>query len=93
LGIRPEDLYEVPAPAGLGPLAEIAVRVIAVEPLGAETLLVLASADASQELIARVGRQTKLKPGDHTVIGLDTARIHLFDAASGKAIPQRAGVS
>jgi multiple sugar transport system ATP-binding protein len=50
-------------------------------------LLVLASADASQEFIARVGRQTKLKPGDRTVIGLDTTRIHLFDAATTKAIP------
>jgi multiple sugar transport system ATP-binding protein len=87
LGVRPEDLYEIPAPAGLGPMAEIPVRVIAVEPLGAETLLVLASADASQEFIARVGRQTRLKPGDRSTIALDTARIHLFDAATSKAIP------
>jgi multiple sugar transport system ATP-binding protein len=87
LGVRPEDLYEIPAPAAAGPMAEIPVRVIAVEPLGAETLLVLTSADASQEFIARVGRQTKLKPGDRTVIGLDTTRIHLFDAATTKAIP------
>jgi len=89
LGIRPEDLYEMPAPAGLGQMGEIPVRVIAVEPLGAETLLVLASADGAQEFIARVGRQTKLNPGDRTVIGLDTARIHLFDAATTKAIPDR----
>jgi multiple sugar transport system ATP-binding protein len=87
LGVRPEDLYEIPAPAAAGPMAEIPVRVVAVEPLGAETLLVLASADAPQEFIARVGRQTKLKPGDRTVIGLDTTRIHLFDAATTKAIP------
>ena len=87
LGVRPEDLYELPAPAGLGAMAEISVRVIAVEPLGAETLLVLASADGSQEFIARVGRQTKLAPGDRTVIALDTARIHLFDAATTRAIP------
>jgi multiple sugar transport system ATP-binding protein len=87
LGIRPEDLYERPAPVGLGPMAEIAVRVVAVEPLGAETLLVLAGADGAQEFIARVGRQTKLKPGDRSVIGLDIARIHLFDAETTKAIP------
>jgi multiple sugar transport system ATP-binding protein len=87
LGVRPEDLYEMPAPAGLGPMAEIPVRVIAVEPLGAETLLVLASADGSQEFIARVGRQTRLKPGDRTAIALDTARIHLFDAATSRAVP------
>jgi multiple sugar transport system ATP-binding protein len=88
LGIRPEDLYEFPVPAGLGPLAEIEVRVIAVEPLGAETLLVLASADTAQEFIARVGRQTKLAPGDRTTIGLDTTRIHLFDRATTRAIPR-----
>jgi multiple sugar transport system ATP-binding protein len=89
LGIRPEDLYEFPAPADLGPMAEIAVRVVAVEPLGAETLLVLTSASGAQEFIARVGRQTRLKPGDQTRIGLDTAHIHLFDAASTRAIARR----
>jgi multiple sugar transport system ATP-binding protein len=87
LGVRPEDLYELPAPPALGPMAEIAVRVIAVEPLGAETLLVLASPDGSEEFIARVGRQAKARPGDRTIVGLDTARIHLFDAASTNAIP------
>ena len=87
LGVRPEDLYEMPVPTGLGPMAEIPVRVIAVEPLGAETLLVLASADGSQEFIARVGRQTRLNPGDGSTIALDTARIHLFDAATSRAIP------
>jgi hypothetical protein len=35
-----------------------------------------------------VGRQTRLNPGDRGVIGLDTARIHLFDAATTKAIPR-----
>src|SRR5205814_1514648 len=86
LGIRPEDLYELPAPSGLGPMVEIGVRVIAVEPLGAETLLVLSAADGSQEFIARVGRQTKLNPRDRTVIALDTARVHLFDAVTTKAV-------
>jgi len=89
LGVRPEDLYEMPAPAGVAPMAEIPVRVIVVEPLGAETLLVLASADASQEFVARVGRQTRLRPGDRTTIALDTARIHLFDGATSKAIPHK----
>ena len=87
LGIRPEDLYELPVPAGAGPIAEIAVRVIAVEPLGAETLLVLASADGAEEFIARVGRQTLLAPGDRATIGLDTTRVHFFDAGTTKAIP------
>jgi len=88
--VRPEDLYELPAPPDTGPMAEIPVRVVAVEPLGAETLLVLASADGSQEFIARVGRQTRLSAGDRAMIGLDTVRIHIFDAATTKAIlPER----
>ena len=87
LGVRPEDFYELPAPTGLGAMAELPMRVIAVEPLGAETLLLLASDDGSQEFIARVGRQTKLEPGNRSVIALDTAHIHLFDAATTKAIP------
>jgi multiple sugar transport system ATP-binding protein len=85
-GIRPEDLYEMSA-AGVLDSVRVAVDVVAVEPLGAETLLVLQTAAGGDELILRGGRQTTLKPGEHTLIAVDTARIHLFDPTSGKAIP------
>jgi multiple sugar transport system ATP-binding protein len=61
-------------------------RVIAVEPLGAETLLLVALDVSNDELIARIGRETALKSGDRLDIALDTAAIHLFDPATTKAI-------
>ncbi len=87
VGVRPEDIYE-DAPAGFGAsLAQIPARVIAVEPLGAETLLMLALADSDEEVVAQVGRQTALRSGDATTIAVDTAALHLFDSATNKAIP------
>jgi multiple sugar transport system ATP-binding protein len=87
VGVRPEDLYE-DEPAGLAArLARIPARVIAVEPLGAETLLVLALANSKEEVIAQVGRQTALRSGATAMIALDTTALHLFDPATNKAIP------
>ena len=86
VGIRPEDLYET-LPAGEAvKVARLGARVVAVEPLGAETLLVVALDASSDELIARTGRETSLRTGDRFDIALDTAAIHLFDPATTKAI-------
>lgn len=49
--IRPEDIA-VAAPAGA---ARLPARLIAVEPLGAETILVLAPDGLDEEILARVG--------------------------------------
>ena len=68
------------------PIAELPVRVIAVEPLGAETILMLSLGDTGQELIARIGRDTTLKDGDLATITLDTTTIHFFDPVTSKAI-------
>ena len=57
-----------------------------VEPLGAETLLLVALEVSNDELIARIGRATALKSGDRLDIALDTAAIHLFDPGTTKAI-------
>ena len=81
LGIRPEDLYEA---APDGKLVQLPMQIAAVEPLGAETLLVLTI--AGEEVIARVGRETHLQVGDCATIGLDTTAIHLFDPATGLAM-------
>jgi multiple sugar transport system ATP-binding protein len=85
IGIRPEDLYESPA-AGADAFAKLAVRVVAVEPLGAETLLMLSLDGSGGELIARVGRETTLRSGERFEIALDARAIHLFDPATGKAL-------
>jgi multiple sugar transport system ATP-binding protein len=88
LGVRPEDLYETPAEVPGGPPLLLDVRVDAVEPLGAETLLVVALGAAGHELIARVGRSTGLRAGERTRIAIDTAALHLFDPGTGRAIPK-----
>jgi len=86
VGVRPEDLYEI-APAGAAAeITRLPARVVAVEPLGAETLLVVALDGSDVELIARVGRETALNSGDRLDLALDTAAIHLFDPATTKAI-------
>jgi multiple sugar transport system ATP-binding protein len=86
LGVRPEDLHEAAAPVGDAQLVPIETRVAAVEPLGAETLLVLMLDGTTEEVIARIGRETRLRPGDHATIGLDTAAIHLFDPTTMRVI-------
>jgi multiple sugar transport system ATP-binding protein len=87
LGVRPEDIYERTSRPDDTSLLAIATRVAAVEPLGAETLLVV-EAEPAQEIIARIGRVTQLRPGDQTSLLIDTKAIHLFDAETTRAIPR-----
>jgi multiple sugar transport system ATP-binding protein len=86
VGIRPEDLYETSPGRDPAKVARLPARVVAVEPLGAETLLVVALDASNDDLIARTGRDTALRIGDRLDIALDTAAIHLFDPATTKAI-------
>src|SRR5271166_2207235 len=87
LGIRPEDLYETrPRPGD--DLVPIAMRVSAVEPLGAETLLVLTLDDDAPEIVARVGRDTQLRVDQRASIMLDTSALHLFDPRTTRVIPR-----
>jgi multiple sugar transport system ATP-binding protein len=85
--VRAGDMYNVePAPLQER-LVRIPAQVIAVEPLGAETLLMLALRDTKEAIVARVGREAGVRSGDSTTIALDTAAIRLFDVATKKAIP------
>jgi multiple sugar transport system ATP-binding protein len=86
LGVRPEDLYETPAAKPDGRMQEVVARILAVEPLGAETLLMLSIGEAGEEVIARIGRDTVLAHGQEARIAVDTTAIHLFDPATTKAI-------
>jgi len=81
-GIRPEDLYEEP----ITPMPRLRVQVRAIEPLGAETILLLSAGGQNHELAARVGRETSFRIGESRDIGFDVAAVHLFAAATGKAI-------
>jgi multiple sugar transport system ATP-binding protein len=83
-GLRPEEIAEgaVAAPRG----AMLPVRVVAVEPLGAETLLVL-SAGGDSEIVARVNRDSHARPGDMLDVSLDLAAMHLFDPETTHVLP------
>ena len=71
LGIRPEDLYETPPPAVAPRTQQIATRVLAVEPLGAETLLMLAT--GGSERGDHRARRTRHRPA-HGRRGVDRPR-------------------
>jgi multiple sugar transport system ATP-binding protein len=84
VGIRPEDLYETP-PASMRS-ARLGSRVLAVEPLGAETLVVAALEPAKDEIVARFGRDTSLRVGDRVDVAVDVGALHLFDPDTTRAI-------
>ena len=86
VGIRPEDLYESAPSTEAARIARLPARVTAVEPLGAETLLVMAIDGCDDEVIARIGRETKLKSEARLEVVVDTDAIHLFDPTTTKAI-------
>jgi multiple sugar transport system ATP-binding protein len=93
VGIRPEDLYEAAAAANLAHSVLLQARVTAVEPLGAETLLVMSLDGSDAEIVARVGRETKVQSGAHLEIGVDCAALHLFDPSTQKALARAAQAS
>lgn len=84
-GIRPEDMYVEPLEGRENEQAKINVEVVTVEPLGAETMLVL-SAASGEEIIARVGRETTAKAGEMIDIFMDLAVMRLFDPKTGNVI-------
>ena len=85
LGIRPEDLYENPT----APMPRLRVEVRGIEPLGAETILLLTAGEQNHELLARVGRETAFRVGERTDIAIDVSAVHLFDIETGTAISRR----
>tara|TARA_R110000850_G_scaffold211310_1_gene337151 strand:- start:3452 stop:4558 length:1107 start_codon:yes stop_codon:yes gene_type:complete len=79
LGLRAEDLHAAPGPGRVPITAELR----AIEALGAENILF--AAIAGHEIAARVDRRMLPEVGDQITIYLDTAAIHLFEAASEQA--------
>jgi len=91
LGIRPEDVREVAAAEGAGtePIGAAEASVTATlelaETMGAETYLYCAVATTT--LIARVRSSSGRAELNRTVqLGLNLARAHLFDGATGAAL-------
>jgi len=87
-GIRPEDIYLETAPDRVAMKTEV----VTVEPLGAETILLLA-APSGDEILARVGRETMLRPGEVCEVFLDLASAYLFEPASGNALKRAQGAA
>jgi multiple sugar transport system ATP-binding protein len=81
LGLRPED---VGAP-GEG-LARIAARVELVSPLGSETHLEVL-AEGGVPLTLRAPKEWRAREGETLSVGLDPARLHLFDRATEQRLP------
>jgi multiple sugar transport system ATP-binding protein len=79
VGVRAEDLLLQPVAAG-----HVAGRVDAIEPLGAETLVLVSTGDS--EITARLGRQVDLRVGELVKLYVDAASVHLFEPTSGRAI-------
>ena len=85
LGIRPEDLYDRAIANGVA----VDLRVVAVEALGPETVLV-AEIPGGSEISARLGRAFTAPVGAAQRLYLDPGQIHLFDPETRLALPRRA---
>jgi multiple sugar transport system ATP-binding protein len=81
VGVRAEDLRLGEPPVGCG---YFSARVDAIEPLGAETLLLVAA--SGFEATARLGRDVAARVGDSVTLHFDPRAVHLFDPATGLVI-------
>ncbi len=80
LGLRPEDVG-APGPE----LATLEARVDLVSPLGSETHLeVLAAGGTTMTL--RVPKEWRVAAGEVIAVGIDPARLHLFDRGTGQRL-------
>ena len=82
-GVRAEDLRLGPSPEN-NPAGSFLGRIDAIEPLGAETLVLVAA--GGTEVTARLGRDVPARVGDVVTLSFDAAAMHLFDPATTKAI-------
>ena len=80
-GVRPEDLSVVARRRRAGGLE---ATVWLVEPMGAETWVTVERGGA--RLVARCARDFDAPPGATVRLSFDPARLHRFDAASGRRL-------
>jgi multiple sugar transport system ATP-binding protein len=84
IGIRPEELGL--ANGGDSGPTTLRGTVSAIEPLGAETLLLVDLEDGAGEVTARVHRNVMLAIGEPATLGFDAGALYLFDALTEKAL-------
>ncbi|WP_051679105.1 sn-glycerol-3-phosphate ABC transporter ATP-binding protein UgpC [Xanthobacter sp. 91] len=85
LGVRAEDMAIDPAALDGAPSGRVTGRTIAVEPLGAETLLLL-ELPGGGEITARLPRHVTATPDQEVVLFFRADAAYLFDAETGDAI-------
>ena len=85
LGVRPEHVVPLPAPNGTGGHDRLAVTVDVVEPLGAEILLYMKAAGATQ-VVGRFDPMNRARPGDRLYVGFKPEYLHVFDPETGNAL-------
>jgi multiple sugar transport system ATP-binding protein len=84
VGVRPEELQLHEAREGGGTLRGV---VSAIEPLGAETLLMVALEGDAGDVMARLHRDVRSSIGDRVGLTIPDEALYLFDAFTEKAIP------
>jgi multiple sugar transport system ATP-binding protein len=82
VGVRPEE-FQLAADGG----PALSGTVVAVEPLGAETLFVVDLGNGAGEITARFHRHETAEIGSTVRLGFSSSALYLFDADSGGAIP------
>ena len=85
LGVRAEDLH-LDRTAVRDGAGSVRGRVFAVEPLGAETLIAV-EVEGAADCTARLPRDVRAKVGEAVELFFDPGAVHLFDAATTRAIP------
>jgi multiple sugar transport system ATP-binding protein len=85
-GIRPEDIFLPDSVPSYATPATIEMEVTAIEPLGAETVLIMKIGGIDQKITARVGREAKVSRGERIRLGLDLGSALLFDPKTTDAI-------
>ena len=83
LGLRPEHLQPASDDAAT-PLAQFEATLEVVEPVGNEIFLNLHF--GNDALVARIAPRTLPEPGGRMRMEFDPARLHVFDANSGRRI-------
>ena len=78
VGIRPDDLSPGETPLLTG-------RITVQEPLGAETLIYVDV--AGTEIVAKASGRTPPPVGSEVALAASPETVHVFDGASGEAIP------
>jgi len=86
IGLRPEDVAD---PQLVDADRRLHGRVALTELLGREQMVYLDLRDGTR-LVARLRADRRLRPGDDIAVGIDPARLYLFQA-DGRALPYRQG--